>query len=175
MAIRTYFCDVAVGESIDNLLRINVPVPTSVTTLYSGRAFQIDANGRASEGITTPFNPAYVAHRGVDCADVRGAKAILSTQTGSLPADYTGNSVISGIMMQAGLVILTTEYHTTGSYGYMDPITCVTGNGKFKEAGGDSNDETIGFALAEGSNVNAAYASTRSLLKIQFTRSGYGL
>ena len=179
MAVRSHVCMVAVGESVDVQMRLNIPVLTSATTLYSGRLFQIDSNGRASEGVTTPANPVYIAHRGVECADVRGAKAILSTQTGSLPADASGNAMISGIPLRAGLVILTTEYQNTGSYSQNDAITGATGSGRFKASGGDANDETLGFILGEGSSpslgVNAAWASSRKLMKIQFTRSGYGL
>lgn len=175
MAIRTHVGQRVVGESIDNLIRVNFPVASSETTLYSGRLFQVDSNGRATEGVTTPFNPVYMAHRGVECADVRGAKAILSTQTGSLPSDSSGNSVIPGILLQPGAVLLTTEYHTTGSYAYMDPVTGVTGNGKWKEAAADDDDEVLGYVLAEGSGVNVAWASTRKMLKIHVTRSGYGL
>ena len=176
MAIRTHVCQVAVGESVGGEIpRLNFPVAASQTTLYSGRAFQLDSSGRAAEKIVTPYNPAYIAYRGVECPDVNGAKAILSTATGSLDGNGSGYQMISAIPMRPGLVILTTEYFTTGSYVFMDAITCATASGRFKEAGGDANHETIGYCLEEGAGVNAAWEGTRKLLKIQFTRSGYGL
>lgn len=178
MPIRDHFCEVAIGEHIRDLVRLNVPVDlSSETSLYSGRLFQIDSDGKATEGVTTPSNPVYIAHRGVECPDVRGQAAISSGLTGGALADASGNGVISGIMVKPGLVVLTTEYHNTGSYSSMDPITGVTGNGKFKESGADDDDETIGYVLAEGTDVNDAYTSnsSRKLIKIQFTKSGYAL
>ena len=178
MAIRTHMCHVMQGEGIADQMRVTVPVVKTQTKIYSGSLFQIDSNGRATVSVTTPFNPAYVAHRGVECSDVRGVKAILSTQTGGLVADGSGNGVISGIMLRAGLVIATTEYHTTGSYAYQDALTGVTGNGKWKKATSDSVNEALGYVLQEGIGVripNVPYAKTRKMIKIQITRSGYGL
>lgn len=176
MAIRTRICEVAVGESLDNMQRENVSVDLSAqTTLYSGRIFHKDAGGLAVEGLTGPSVPAYIAHRGVECADVKGSGAIQSSATGSLLGTSSGYGVISGILMQPGLVVVTSEYDTTPTYAVNDGVTVVTGSGQWRKATGATNNEVLGIVIAEGSSVNVAYASTRNTVKIRLIRQGISL
>ena len=174
MGIRTHVCDIA-NDALENREGLPYPVLRSNSTLFSGRLFQLDANYRATDGITTPFNPAFIARYGVEHPSVRGAKALSAAETGSWPSTASGNATVVGVPLRPGLIILTTEYHTTGSYAANDPVTGVTGNGKFREASADALNETIGFVLEEGWRVNQAYNTTRKMIKIYITRSGYGL
>jgi len=170
MTVRNHVCVVAVPE---NPPMLAVPVDlSSQTTLYSGRAFHLDNAGMAYEGVTGANTPIFVAHRGVECPDVRGAKAVLSTATGSLPATASGHGMINGVILQPGMVILTTEYHTTGSYSINDNICVATGSGRFKEAGAKGG--TIARVLEEGSGVNVAYNTTRSMLKMLIVKNTRG-
>lgn len=176
MAIRTHYFCIAVGEELGNPPSRPTPVDLSLeTTLYSGRVCHLDSDGKAREGLTGPGVPAFFVRRGVECADVKGAAAILSGETGSLVADASGNGMVEAVLCQPGLVVITTEYDWTGSPSVGDAVKVNTGDGKLIAATGVTNNETIGYVLAEGSDVNAAYASDRDLIEVQLTRSGISL
>jgi len=171
MPVRSHVCEVSEGESLDLMRRelVNVNLAAQ-TTLYSGRVLHKDAGGLAVEGVTGPDSMVFIAHRGVECADVAGPGAIQSGATGGLVGTADGYGVISGIKLIPGMTIVTSEYDTTPTYAVNDGVAIETGSGKWRRATGAANNEALGLVIAEGSNVNVAYASVRNHLKIRITR-----
>lgn len=175
MPIRSHVCEVSIGETLDLQWGIvfNVNLATQ-TTLYSGRLFKLSSN-LAVEAKQTDVNiPLYLARRGIELPDVAGPSIISSSTTGGLQLSTDGAyGRIEGIILFAGLVIVTSEYDTISSFSVGDMVTVSPTCGKFyKSAYSDLSDTTVlGQVIEIPGAVLTQWTTTRNTIKIRILRA----
>lgn len=150
----SHFCNVKYGEEVPGAPRdfANVDLDAQ-TTLYSGRVYHVDGSDLATEGASGPNVPLFVAHRGIDHADVAGNRAVSTSLTGSV-AGPSGYGRIAGIPLRAGLRIQTSEYDSNLTYAVNNGVCVQTGTGKFRKATAIGGGEVVGFVAAAPAEVN---------------------